>query len=306
MLGVAIYERGDLIEAERLLMPALEAMEQGESWYELLARGYWAATGLARIRGGLDAALAIVQRARRVAALRDIARLEVCADVLELRERVLAGEAESSRVVQLEASLRAQLAVVQAPRVRYRIQLALAHLELAQTQCAHGCRTLDELLHDARADGHNRARMEALLLRAVALHAAGDAWRARREFDAAVVLAMFENQCQVFRDLGPALLPLVESDQPPEAAGGVPRVSDGFLQSIADDLRARSAEQAELPLSERERAVLRLLAQGLTNKAIARALQVSENTVKFHLKNVFAKLGVDSRAAAVRQLERSG
>ncbi len=55
-------------------------------------------------------------------------------------------------------------------------------------------------------------------------------------------------------------------------------------------------------LSEREQVVLRLLAQGLTNKAIARALQVSDNTIKFHLKNIFAKLGVTSRAEAVRAL----
>jgi DNA-binding NarL/FixJ family response regulator len=45
--------------------------------------------------------------------------------------------------------------------------------------------------------------------------------------------------------------------------------------------------------------VLRLIARGAANKEVARALLISETTVKTHLKHVFAKLGVDNRAAAV-------
>ena len=52
-------------------------------------------------------------------------------------------------------------------------------------------------------------------------------------------------------------------------------------------------------LTAREREVMALLAQGMTNKGIAHELTISENTVKRHLKAIFAKLSVDSRAAAV-------
>jgi LuxR family maltose regulon positive regulatory protein len=45
--------------------------------------------------------------------------------------------------------------------------------------------------------------------------------------------------------------------------------------------------------------VLRLLARGASNREIATHAEISENTVKFHLKNVYGKLGVSSRAAAV-------
>ena len=77
---------------------------------------------------------------------------------------------------------------------------------------------------------------------------------------------------------------------------------DLFVASIVEDWRQRDDSGQAAVLSEREQAVLRLLSQGLTNKAIARALQVSDNTVKFHLKNIFTKLGVASRADAVRTL----
>ncbi len=53
-------------------------------------------------------------------------------------------------------------------------------------------------------------------------------------------------------------------------------------------------------LTERERQVLQLLAQGLANKQIAASLNISEHTVKFHVSGIYAKLGATSRTEAVR------
>jgi DNA-binding CsgD family transcriptional regulator len=60
------------------------------------------------------------------------------------------------------------------------------------------------------------------------------------------------------------------------------------------------------PLTRSELAILRLLAQGHSNKALARALNVSENTVKTHLANLYAKLGVGRRVDAVLAAQRLG
>jgi LuxR family maltose regulon positive regulatory protein len=57
------------------------------------------------------------------------------------------------------------------------------------------------------------------------------------------------------------------------------------------------------PLSERELEVLRLLRSDLDGPAMARELVVSLNTLRSHTKNIYAKLGVGSRRAAVRRAE---
>ena len=67
---------------------------------------------------------------------------------------------------------------------------------------------------------------------------------------------------------------------------------------LVDALRRGTAGRAPAALSPREVEVVRLVAEGKTNRAIAGELYLSEKTVDRHLSNVFAKLGISSRAAA--------
>jgi LuxR family maltose regulon positive regulatory protein len=59
-------------------------------------------------------------------------------------------------------------------------------------------------------------------------------------------------------------------------------------------------------LSARETEILKLIAQGLSNKEIARSLDIGPETVKSHLKSVFTKLGVERRAQAVSRAQTLG
>jgi len=59
-------------------------------------------------------------------------------------------------------------------------------------------------------------------------------------------------------------------------------------------------------LTPRETEVLQLMADGLTNKAIAQKLSISEHTVKFHVNAILGKLGVQSRTEAVVRATRLG
>ncbi len=79
-------------------------------------------------------------------------------------------------------------------------------------------------------------------------------------------------------------------------AGGTalqPRIAEILVTAV------RGPHQSGPALSRREQEVLQLLAQGLANKQIARALAISERTVKFHVTSIFNKLGADNRAQAV-------
>jgi DNA-binding NarL/FixJ family response regulator len=78
--------------------------------------------------------------------------------------------------------------------------------------------------------------------------------------------------------------------------GVAPRVLGQYRRVVAP--AAREAARLEL-LTEREHDVLRLVARGATNAEIAEALCLAEATVKTHVGNIFAKLGVRDRAAAI-------
>ncbi|MEE6306422.1 response regulator transcription factor [Plantactinospora veratri] len=69
--------------------------------------------------------------------------------------------------------------------------------------------------------------------------------------------------------------------------------------AVATRLMGQLRQPASEPLSQRELEVLELIAQGSTNREAARQLFISEATVKTHLLHVYAKLGVNDRAAAV-------
>jgi len=76
----------------------------------------------------------------------------------------------------------------------------------------------------------------------------------------------------------------------------------GEPEEPADDL----THDLNTPLTPREIEVLQLLATGLGNKAIARQLNISDHTVKFHISSIFSKLNVSSRTEAVTLAMRQG
>ena len=95
------------------------------------------------------------------------------------------------------------------------------------------------------------------------------------------------------------------SEAPVSAVGGIASIitagsaNRGAGQSAAEAMSITPTDAAP-ELSQREYEVLRQLAEGLSNKEIARALSVSENTVKTHLANLYAKLGVSRRTEALK------
>lgn len=95
------------------------------------------------------------------------------------------------------------------------------------------------------------------------------------------------------------------------AAAFAPRSGevDGLLEICADvaagkmvfpfiDVRKMQQDPIH-SLSRKERAIMEALAKGMTNRELSKALQISTNTVKFHLSNIYEKLSVRNRAQAI-------
>ena len=77
-------------------------------------------------------------------------------------------------------------------------------------------------------------------------------------------------------------------------------------QAGQDRLTPTSGARILSALSPRETDILTLIAEGLSNKEIARSLYIGPETVKSHLKSVFSKLGVEKRAQAVSRAQTLG
>ena len=204
------------------------------------------------------------------------------------------------------AAIRRVLDEAQDRAVRSRVLAAYVEIALALDDGGAARAAADEMSQIA-------ADINAPLLRAVAARATGavllaegdargacdilrQAWTAWRELDApyeaARVRVLVGMACRALGDEDTAEMELDAARVVFEQLGAVPDLAR------VDSLTRRLAVGQSHGLTQRELQVLRLVAAGGTNKAIAAELVLSERTVDRHVSNIFTKLGVSSRAAA--------
>jgi LuxR family maltose regulon positive regulatory protein len=185
--------------------------------------------------------------------------------------------------------------------------LLAQHAASGDPMClAQATRLLQRLLRAAEDGARNGSIIELCVLLALAHRAGGEDPRASDLVDRALTLAESEGYVRVFVGEGPALSPLLAAAA---QRGAAPAYARRLLQAARADDHLISDAVHEVParhglpepLSVRELEVLRLLSSDLDGPAIARQLFVSLNTVRTHTRNVYAKLGVNSRRAAVRR-----
>jgi LuxR family maltose regulon positive regulatory protein len=158
---------------------------------------------------------------------------------------------------------------------------------------------LQRLLHAAEEGGRTGTVVEILVLQARVHQARGDIVAALAPLERALTLAAPEDYVRVFTDEGPPMRDLLDSAAERGIGGRyVQRLVRSFDATPVP--KATAAAMIE-PLSDRELDVLRLLATELGGPDIARELVLSLNTVRTHTKNIYTKLGVNNRRAAVRR-----
>jgi len=130
-----------------------------------------------------------------------------------------------------------------------------------------------------------------------------------------IVLTTYDNDEYIFKGIEAGARAYLLKDSPREelfkAIRAVHRGESLIQPSVASKVLDRFAtlsRQSQSPelLSEREKEVLRLMATGAANKALASALFISESTVKTHVQSIFQKLDVSDRTGAVTQALQRG
>jgi LuxR family maltose regulon positive regulatory protein len=198
-----------------------------------------------------------------------------------------------------------------------RLLLAQSVLDRSQPSLEDALALLERLLAAAEAGARMGSVIEILVLQALAHHAHGDTRSARAPLARALALAEPEGYVRLFVDEGPPLAEILTGLKPAEG-----RLA-AYIQSLQSILAGPGSVHPSAstapglvagvslhplpePLTGRELELLRLLATSLTGPEIARQLMVSLNTMRTHTQNVYTKLEVNDRRAAVRRAEALG
>jgi LuxR family maltose regulon positive regulatory protein len=183
------------------------------------------------------------------------------------------------------------------------LRLAEHRLRPAPPRLEEAATLLGDLLTTMEARGWRGWVIAIRVLQALVARARGDAAGALATLAEALALAEPEGYIRIFADEGePMAALLAEAGRRGVAPAYVARLLAAFPRpEPAPAAAPRGSPRGALaePLSERERAVLRLLVAGLAGPAIARELSVGHSTVRTHLKSIYGKLAVHSRDQAI-------
>ncbi|MFD4294672.1 response regulator [Rhodococcus sp. NPDC058532] len=134
--------------------------------------------------------------------------------------------------------------------------------------------------------------------------------RADTPGQAVLVFTTYDTDADVVRALDAGAIGYLLKDSAPRDIFAAIRGAVAGESALSPPVAARVLDRMRRPdqaLTAREAELLGLLAEGLTNRELGRRLFISEATVKTHLAHIYAKLGVDNRAAAVSiALRRDG
>jgi len=188
-----------------------------------------------------------------------------------------------------------------------RIYIAAGSFDRRSNYLEKAKRKLEKLQTSAEANGRSSSLISIWLLQALVWQALDDLPAAFEKLERALSLAEPEGYLNTFRDEGPALKPLIETvwRQSDRAANSYLRKILEAFQALPKMVGQPGGEMVE-PLSERELEVLKLLRSDSSGPEMARQLVISLNTLRTHTKNIFSKLGVNNRRAALRRARELG
>lgn len=228
-----------------------------------------------------------------------------------LWDEVQRATASGSRIGAFESAVRDKSSRIHA-------RMALLHGDYAAV-----CEILGPIVRHTRQTGQKRKLIETLILQALSLNASGEQRKALKVFTEALQIGAPEGYIRLFADEGHQVADLLglylneshDDERAPTVAyakqllDAVAPVDTTTRTDAPEQGRQSSAtDQSTLiePLTAREIQILLKLQSGLPNRKLADSLLITEGTLKWHLRNIYGKLAVTSRLAAVTRARKLG
>ncbi|CAG2154899.1 HTH-type transcriptional regulator MalT [Cupriavidus yeoncheonensis] len=307
LLADILYEANDPEAACRLLEPRIAGLER-VSLPDVVLRVLMVLSNAHWLAGRRVQANACLDRLEAYAVRFGLDRVLAEALVLRLRRHLQEGETERANTVLqcLAALAEKHPGGTRGDRIRQAAALGRIEMAMSTQDFAGAAAMIDALLASAAAGGSGAASLT--LQRAMAQQALHNEGAARDAFGRAIRMG---HGASLLRSL------LDATASAPEAFAALARTPQHepvlafyvkrLLAAAGTRASGVSADGAGGPssmsvLSEREGEILGLLAQAMSNKKIASVLNLSPETVKWHLKNIYAKLGVNGRGKAAARL----
>lgn len=318
----ALYEHGDLDSAEAMFLRLNESIADSVL-LDFLALGYLAMVRIQAAHGRTSRAGDVLNEAEQLAHSAGWPRLLRIMSWERVRQAVLAGEIDRAQALASRIPPQTELALPEGWLV-YSEAIegdTIGALRLAVHSGSEAAITqLATQIDTAQRQQRVYRLIKLLILDTIAQHRHGSEDRARRSLGRALQLAAPQGFVRLFLDEGPELLPTLQDmhqllerrvhEGDPVIAmqrDFVARLLKAAGHSIEAGATLSDAGFQPLePLTERERRILVFLANGLSNKEMAQRVYVSENTIKFHLKNIYSKLAVNSRLQAINAARQMG
>lgn len=341
LYAMVVYEAGALEEVHNLLQVYVPiARDAGIP--DNVTLGYRLLCRLAFGRGDVDEALRALTELESLGYQRQYARVVASARLERSRIQLMQGHFEAARDELARASDPAVWAPLEhlslvANELEYP-ELCRLRWEAAAGDAAAAVEALGQEIGAAQSVRRFYRALKLRVLRAGALDRSGDRQRALDEFRAVARSCHREGFVRIVADEAPLIGPLARrlaeegGAQPAEpqlvdwlrrlrdAAGEIERFDESpALRSAAPKAAHPAADHRTAatiglapdkyqlnPLTPKEQRVLKLLAEGYSNAAMAEKLYLSDSTVRTHLRNINSKLGVRSRIQAVVAARRLG
>jgi LuxR family maltose regulon positive regulatory protein len=314
MIAQIWYEQGRLDEAEALLvdlMPVIDLAVLLDSTliaYRVLVR-------IATARADIEQAYALLHHAEALGHARHWDRL--IAGVLVERARLFLTEGRvtesSACIVQLDQLVGSRCAAEDAvsPEIETFRAIAVAWVAMARNQTEEALGSLTCALRSVEDRHGDYLALRLRTVLALVWLQANERTRAVEIFRE--VLSANSGIYRSILDQGPEIGPLLQAvrddtrstPQTKESVAYMDRLLDGW-RALYEPVAGPKRDTEREPLSARERSIVELIAQGQSNKEMARTLGIAPETVKTHVKNIFVKLAVDKRAHAVARAQALG